>query len=736
MPPGAAARPMTAAGVKHRKNTHKKGFAAGPKASKQQEERDASCSENYSDSDDEGSDGYKKGGYHPVSVGQEYNGGRYTVLRKLGWGHFSTVWLVLDRDNPGTYGAMKVQKSATHYTEAARDEITLLRQIATGDPDDAMHCCRLTDSFEHSGPHGRHVCMVFEVLGDNLLALIKRFDYKGIPLPIVRNLARQMLIGLDYIHSKLNIIHTDFKPENVMLIKPLNDRVWELPAPPGAGGVAHSHAASVGASSQAAAARARAAAGAALGGSGGGGAAAAAAPGGGDGLTKNQKRAAKKRAAKKKATGSGTATASGTASARALSPVADDDESENDAEPAAVGAGAAAVAAAVADGMAGLSLAAAGVDDNGVDAGAAASPSRGVLVCEPGLSDDQLPTASCKLVDFGNACWTHKQFTADVQTRQYRSPEVILAAKYSTPCDLWSFACMIFEMVTGDLLFDPRAGENYDRDEDHLALFVELLGKMPRKVYERGKHATTYFNRNGELRRIKRLKFWPLEEVLAEKYKMGVEEAASLASFLKPMLEFIPERRATAGEMLSHGFLRGETGSSGGGDGGATAGAGGSGGGGGAPRAHSAGPSMASHGDAAAAAAAWAPADAALAALAVGGSSGEPAASGGSSIGGGFSDDVSGAGGSSGGGDEATGGAESQRSPGGALSHHRSASPSPQDRPRDGSGGGGDNSSAAATGAGGGGDGEPAAAEGAAEGGDGMVVSVGGDEVANVSPSI
>jgi hypothetical protein len=44
-----------------------------------------------------------------------------------------------------------------------------------------------------------------------------------------------------------------------------------------------------------------------------------------------------------------------------------------------------------------------------------------------------------------------------------RSPEVILGARYSTPCDMWSLACMIFELVTGDLLFDPRSGDGYDR---------------------------------------------------------------------------------------------------------------------------------------------------------------------------------------------------------------------------------------------------------------------------------
>jgi hypothetical protein len=41
---------------------------------------------------------------------------------------------------------------------------------------------------------------------------------------------------------------------------------------------------------------------------------------------------------------------------------------------------------------------------------------------------------------------------------------------------------MLFEMATGDLLFDPRSGPNYERDEDHLAQAIELLGRMPRRV--------------------------------------------------------------------------------------------------------------------------------------------------------------------------------------------------------------------------------------------------------------
>lgn len=58
--------------------------------------------------------------------------------------------------------------------------------------------------------------MAFEVLGKNLLSLIKKYDYRGIPIPVVRNITRQILLGLDYMHRVCGIIHTDLKPENVV----------------------------------------------------------------------------------------------------------------------------------------------------------------------------------------------------------------------------------------------------------------------------------------------------------------------------------------------------------------------------------------------------------------------------------------------------------------------------------------------------------------------------------------
>ncbi len=135
--------------------------------------------------------------------------------------------------------ALKVQKSADHYTEAAMDEVELLdcihkernrQQSLPKDKKDSdkvtagemaefsKYCATLHDSFFHTGPNGRHMCMVFSMLGCNLLSVIKAFNYRGIPIPVVKNMVRGICKGLDFLHRKCQIIHTDLKPENVLLL--------------------------------------------------------------------------------------------------------------------------------------------------------------------------------------------------------------------------------------------------------------------------------------------------------------------------------------------------------------------------------------------------------------------------------------------------------------------------------------------------------------------------------------
>ncbi|XP_023620558.1 SRSF protein kinase 1 isoform X3 [Myotis lucifugus] len=104
-----------------------------------------------------------------------------------------------------------------------------------------------------------------------------------------------------------------------------------------------------------------------------------------------------------------------------------------------------------------------------------------------------------KIADLGNACWVHKHFTEDIQTRQYRSLEVLIGSGYSTPADIWSTACMAFELATGDYLFEPHSGEEYTRDEDHIAHIIELIGRIPRRFALSGKYSQDFFNRRGSI---------------------------------------------------------------------------------------------------------------------------------------------------------------------------------------------------------------------------------------------
>ncbi|CBJ30526.1 Serine/threonine-protein kinase SRPK1, putative [Ectocarpus siliculosus] len=170
---------------------------------------------------------------------------------------------------------------------------------------------------------------------------------------------------------------------------------------------------------------------------------------------------------------------------------------------------------------------------------------------------DELASVRVLIVDLGNACWTHKHFSEDIQTRQYRSPEVITGVWYDTSADMWSLACILFELLTGDLLFDPRSGEDYDRDEDHLAQCMELLGRLPDKLIHEGKYSRQYFNRKGDLRHIHSLKMWGLEDVLVDKYHFSRKDAREAAAFIRPMLEMDPDKRASAQQMLDHPWLQG-----------------------------------------------------------------------------------------------------------------------------------------------------------------------------------
>ncbi|KAK3657484.1 serine/threonine protein kinase, CMGC [Elasticomyces elasticus] len=493
--------------------------------------------------DEEDSEDYCKGGYHPVQVGEQYKEGKYTIVRKLGWGHFSTVWLSKD-NTTGKHVALKVVRSAAHYTETALDEIKLLNKVVEANKDHPgrAHVVSLLDSFNHKGPHGMHVCMVFEVLGENLLGLIKRWNHRGIPMPLVKQITKQVLLGLDYLHRECGIIHTDLKPENVLIeigdveqiVKTyVKDEDKEkddhrngrrrrrtlitgsqpLPSPLNASfsqtDLMHNF------------------------------------PGSTQSLNKIVSDSRSNRP------GSGASPADGTGVEMS----------------GAVGGGSSAPPKSMLESLgikkedgatvdpqkerektARRDILANNVSDMDLGKSHAVPP-------KENEQDDGIDRISVKIADLGNACWVGHHFTNDIQTRQYRSPEVILGAKWGASTDVWSMACMVFELITGDYLFDPQSGTKYGKDDDHIAQIIELLGTFPKALCGSGKWSQEIFNRKGELRNIHRLRHWALPDVLREKYHFSIEEAKRIADFLLPMLELLPAERANAGGQSNHAFV-------------------------------------------------------------------------------------------------------------------------------------------------------------------------------------
>lgn len=281
--------------------------------------------------------------------------------------------------------ALKVVKSAPRYTETALDEIKLLQRLivsgssASGAHGGRSHVISFLDHFRHRGPNGVHVCMVFEVLGENLLALIRRHQNKGVPIGLVRQIAKQVLLGLDYMHRCCGVIHTDLKPENILIViddvestiaaadNDHNARLVGVPPSKGRGGNQTPRSESV------------------------------------------------------------FITGSQPLPSPSSSPALDK----------------------WAFGMSKIDRPASVPDTNSLlipHEGRSESISNVDRHSDQDSSDsnDDAPERiTVKIADLGNATWVDHHFTDDIQTRQYRCPEVILGAKWGSTADIWSVACIV-----------------------------------------------------------------------------------------------------------------------------------------------------------------------------------------------------------------------------------------------------------------------------------------------------
>ncbi|KAJ5724072.1 hypothetical protein N7488_002107 [Penicillium malachiteum] len=114
---------------------------------------------------------YRLGGYHSVHLGDIFHS-QYEVLRKLGYGRYSTIWLVRDQisTSTGCYKALKILTAECYDGSHDIFELEILKRLRNSDPKHKgyPYIPILVDSFEHIGPNGSHVCTVLEPMGESL----------------------------------------------------------------------------------------------------------------------------------------------------------------------------------------------------------------------------------------------------------------------------------------------------------------------------------------------------------------------------------------------------------------------------------------------------------------------------------------------------------------------------------------------------------------------------------------
>ena len=590
----------------------------------------------YTDSNtsvDEGLEDYKPDGYHPVHIG-EILLERYVIMQKLGYGHFSTAWLALD-SKYGNYVCIKIQKSEERYILAAYDEVEILQELSKhyydkewiksleeyykDEPEklksihkkENSHVVQLLNSFIYYGQNGKHFCMVFEVMGVTLLEIIKKYNYKGIPIPLVRVITKQILIGLDFLHRICHIIHTDMKPENILVC--LTNEELRLIQETGTYNINKNSNKNSNNKKEFCV----------------------------NDIMKARKKLIEERKKNqiKQVKRMERSEISQEIIEERIKKIMELEDEENNYEninntinvnnfdinelierPRIKSVPKNNIDISFPENnnynnssndSNDMYINAYNENDNSDGTGNLEEKNKNpydislklyklslqnyskeknrilhdinyrkfILLQNKIISEKKSLeeknyflkdindyfalrgpnvdlSIQVKICDIGNACWFNYHFSTIIQTRQYRSPEVILGINYNETSDIWSLACIIYELITGDFLFNPESGPNFCKNDSHLAKFIEICGKMPRNFIERGENWRKYFDRNGKLKRIGEIPHINLKNILVQKHKLKENEAQALWDFLKPMLEYFPEKRISARELLRHPWLK------------------------------------------------------------------------------------------------------------------------------------------------------------------------------------
>ena len=147
-----------------------------------------------------------------------------------------------------------------------------------------------------------------------------------------------------------------------------------------------------------------------------------------------------------------------------------------------------------------------------------------------------------KIIDFGSASQEGSNAKEYVQSRPYRAPEIVIEAPYNKSIDIWSFACILVEIATGQQLFPAISEMQLFR------MFIETIGMPSMEFLNRGKRKQLYVLPNGKMK------------VAAKAFECGIETRLQgldprFIELIKECLKWDPEERITVEGALGHRWI-------------------------------------------------------------------------------------------------------------------------------------------------------------------------------------
>eukprot|EP01060_Flectonema_neradi_P000497 TRINITY_DN10310_c1_g1_i1.p1 TRINITY_DN10310_c1_g1~~TRINITY_DN10310_c1_g1_i1.p1 ORF type:complete len:754 (+),score=70.79 TRINITY_DN10310_c1_g1_i1:58-2319(+) len=149
-----------------------------------------------------------------------------------------------------------------------------------------------------------------------------------------------------------------------------------------------------------------------------------------------------------------------------------------------------------------------------------------------------------------------------IQTREYRAPEIILGNDFTCETDIWSLACIVYEMVTGRFLFDPKSKpgviDEHTNDVQHLSEITQTIGPPDAGVIQQdnGVYVSKFYTKSGLTRGTLNHKISDMRSRVHEAVPDD-HEAILIINFIMSCLTWCPSTRPDASACLNHEWLTG-----------------------------------------------------------------------------------------------------------------------------------------------------------------------------------